>query len=158
MYIYVLSYQIDIHKAFELLLLLLLLLILILLFSQLLQLLLFLFLFSLYLLFFSSNNIQVRNEFYKDTQGAILVYDVGDRGSFEALDYWMEEISNEIGNRAEIDNIVFCVCANKVLFCFSFRVYPPFFPLINSPSPEPPSPRSLLKIKKNKHHFFKAKT
>jgi len=34
---------------------------------------------------------EVRNEFYKDTQGAVLVYDVTDRQSFEALGRWLEE-------------------------------------------------------------------
>lgn len=57
---------------------------------------------------------EVRNEFYKDTQGAILVYDVSNRASFEALDYWMEEMSNEVSNKAEVDSIVVCVCANKI--------------------------------------------
>ena len=59
-------------------------------------------------------NLQVRNEFYKDTQGAMLVYDVSDRQSFEALEHWLNEMRTEIGNQAEIDNIVFVVCANKV--------------------------------------------
>ena len=57
---------------------------------------------------------QVRNEFYKDTQGALLVYDVGDRNSFESLDSWLLEMQNEIGNQTETDNVVICVCANKV--------------------------------------------
>lgn len=56
---------------------------------------------------------EVRNEFYKDTQGAIIVYDVSDRNSFEALDSWILELQNEIGNQAEVDNIAVCVCANK---------------------------------------------
>ncbi|KAK3780203.1 hypothetical protein RRG08_010597 [Elysia crispata] len=56
---------------------------------------------------------EVRNEFYKDTQGAILVYDVSDRSSFEALDRWMEELNSEIGIKSEVDSIVVCVCANK---------------------------------------------
>lgn len=56
---------------------------------------------------------EVRNEFYKDTQGAMLVYDVSNRSSFEALDYWMKEMREEIGNRLEMDGIVFAVCANK---------------------------------------------
>uniref|UniRef100_A0A0B7B133 J domain-containing protein n=1 Tax=Arion vulgaris TaxID=1028688 RepID=A0A0B7B133_9EUPU len=56
---------------------------------------------------------EVRNEFYNNTQGAILVYDVTDRGSFEALNYWVEELSNEIGNKSEVDSIVICVCGNK---------------------------------------------
>ena len=33
----------------------------------------------------------VRNEFYKDTQGALLVFDTSDRSSFEALDGWLAE-------------------------------------------------------------------
>lgn len=57
---------------------------------------------------------EVRNEFYKDTQGALLVYDVNDRNSFESLDAWLLEMQNEIGNQAETDNVVVCVCANKV--------------------------------------------
>lgn len=58
--------------------------------------------------------MQVRNEFYKDTQGAVVVFDVGDRQSFDALDSWMLEMQNEIGNQSEMDNVVVCVCANKV--------------------------------------------
>lgn len=58
--------------------------------------------------------MQVRNEFYKDTQGAVVVFDVADRQSFDALDSWMLEMQNEIGNQSEMDNVVVCVCANKV--------------------------------------------
>ena len=60
--------------------------------------------------------LQVRNEFYKDTQGAIIVFDVSDRNSFEALDSWILELQNEIGNQSEVDNIAVCVCANKVCY------------------------------------------
>lgn len=56
----------------------------------------------------------MRNEFYKDTQGALIVYDVSDRNSFEALDSWLLELQNEVGNQSEVDNIAVCVCANKV--------------------------------------------
>ncbi|CAH1248034.1 dnaJ homolog subfamily C member 27-like [Branchiostoma lanceolatum] len=56
---------------------------------------------------------EVRNEFYKDTQGALLVYDCASKESFEALDTWLNEMKREIGNPAEIENVVFCVCANK---------------------------------------------
>lgn len=35
--------------------------------------------------------IEVRNEFYKDAQGSILVYDVTNRASFEALELWLDE-------------------------------------------------------------------
>lgn len=57
---------------------------------------------------------EVRNEFYKDTQGAMLVYDVGNRESFEALDSWLEEIKKDIGSPADLEGVVFAVCANKV--------------------------------------------
>ncbi len=56
---------------------------------------------------------EVRNEFYKDTQGVLLVYDVSDRKSFESLDQWITEMRNEIGNPNDVDNIFFVVCANK---------------------------------------------
>lgn len=59
-------------------------------------------------------NIQVRNEFYKDTQGAMLVYDVGNRDSFDALDSWVDEIKKDIGNTADFEGVTFAVCANKV--------------------------------------------
>lgn len=35
--------------------------------------------------------LEVRNEFYKDTQGGILMFDVTSRKSFEALDSWLRE-------------------------------------------------------------------
>ena len=57
---------------------------------------------------------QVRNEFYKDTQGAMIVYDASDRASFDALDSWMAELKSDIGNPKDMENIVFVVCANKV--------------------------------------------
>ncbi|XP_064597313.1 dnaJ homolog subfamily C member 27-like [Liolophura sinensis] len=57
---------------------------------------------------------EVRNEFYRDTQGAVLVYDVTDRASFETLELWLMEMKNEMGNMADMDNVTFCVCANKV--------------------------------------------
>ena len=57
---------------------------------------------------------EVRNEFYKDSQGALLVYDVGSRASFESLDSWLEEMRSEMSGPQDMDNVVFCVCANKV--------------------------------------------
>ncbi|XP_018120033.1 dnaJ homolog subfamily C member 27-B isoform X3 [Xenopus laevis] len=60
---------------------------------------------------------EVRNEFYKDTQGVILVYDVGQKESFESLDAWLAEMKQELGpqiNIDNLDNIVFAVCANKI--------------------------------------------
>ncbi|GAB9468826.1 hypothetical protein Gpo141_00006131 [Globisporangium polare] len=35
--------------------------------------------------------LEVRNEFYKDTQGGILMFDVSSRKSFDALDAWLRE-------------------------------------------------------------------
>mmetsp|Transcript_32034 Transcript_32034/g.75499 ORF Transcript_32034/g.75499 Transcript_32034/m.75499 type:complete len:188 (+) Transcript_32034:99-662(+) len=34
---------------------------------------------------------EVRNEFYRDAQGALLTFDVGNRDSFAALDLWAQE-------------------------------------------------------------------
>nr|DBA25458.1 TPA: hypothetical protein GDO54_009839 [Pyxicephalus adspersus] len=57
---------------------------------------------------------EVRNEFYKDTQGVILVYDVGLKESFDSLDAWLTEMKQELGPQGNIENIVFAVCANKI--------------------------------------------
>lgn len=57
---------------------------------------------------------EVRNEFYRDSQGALLVFDVSDRGSFESLDSWVNEMQTEVGDKSECDNIIVCVCANKI--------------------------------------------
>mmetsp|Transcript_1734 Transcript_1734/g.6034 ORF Transcript_1734/g.6034 Transcript_1734/m.6034 type:complete len:255 (+) Transcript_1734:262-1026(+) len=53
--------------------------------------------------------LDVRNEFYKEAQGVLLVYDVGDRRSFEALEGWLDE-SARFGAR----NAVVVVAGNKV--------------------------------------------
>lgn len=39
----------------------------------------------------SPDYLEVRNEFYKDSQAALLVYDVTNRPSFEALSSWVAE-------------------------------------------------------------------
>mmetsp|Transcript_49946 Transcript_49946/g.104232 ORF Transcript_49946/g.104232 Transcript_49946/m.104232 type:complete len:187 (-) Transcript_49946:7-567(-) len=51
---------------------------------------------------------EVRNEFYKDAQGSILVFDVSSRESFEALDSWAQE-SVKFGAR----DMAVVVCGNK---------------------------------------------
>ncbi|GAB1598072.1 dnaJ homolog subfamily C member 27-like [Argonauta hians] len=53
---------------------------------------------------------EVRNEFYRDTQGALLVFDLSRRCTFESLDQWLVEM-NEMTN---CNNMVVCVCGNKV--------------------------------------------
>ena len=52
----------------------------------------------------------VRNEFYKDTQGVILCFDVSQRVTFQALDKWVKE-AQRYGVR---DSAVWALCANKV--------------------------------------------
>jgi len=54
---------------------------------------------------------EIRNEFYKDTQGALLVYDVTNAESFDALDSWLAEAQKFGCNPKEIP---ICLCANKV--------------------------------------------
>ncbi|PAA51223.1 hypothetical protein BOX15_Mlig031150g6 [Macrostomum lignano] len=59
---------------------------------------------------------EVRNEFYRDVQGVMLVYDVTNRASFESLDAWIKEMKSELGAKhiAEFDSAYFVVCAYKV--------------------------------------------
>jgi DnaJ family protein C protein 27 len=52
---------------------------------------------------------EIRNEFYKDSQGGILVFDVGSRDSFEELGAWLEEAA-----RFGAGGIPLAVCGNKV--------------------------------------------
>uniref|UniRef100_G1QAE7 DnaJ homolog subfamily C member 27 n=1 Tax=Myotis lucifugus TaxID=59463 RepID=G1QAE7_MYOLU len=58
--------------------------------------------------------VKVRNEFYKDTQGVMLVYDVGQKDSFDALDTWLAEMKQDLGPHGNMENVVFVVCANKI--------------------------------------------
>ncbi|TYZ57572.1 hypothetical protein PybrP1_009187 [[Pythium] brassicae (nom. inval.)] len=53
--------------------------------------------------------LEVRNEFYKDTQGGILMFDVTSRKSFEALESWLREAAKFGAGKFP------CVlCGNKV--------------------------------------------
>ena len=71
---------------------------------------------------------QVRNEFYKDAQGVLLVYDVTNRASFESLSQWMVEMKENLANPSEMDSIIFAVCANKAretmlrTFCLTLEI------------------------------------
>merc|ERR1711959_347350 len=60
-----------------------------------------------------SEFFEVRNEFYKDTQGAILVYDVSSKKSFDALDSWTKELGKFAGKRKKGEEIPITVCGNK---------------------------------------------
>lgn len=44
----------------------------------------------------------------------ILVYDVGQKDTFDALDAWLAEMKQELGPHGNMENIVFVVCANKI--------------------------------------------
>ncbi|CAM9451143.1 unnamed protein product [Scytosiphon promiscuus] len=52
---------------------------------------------------------EIRNEFYKDSQGAVLVYDVANRSSFDELERWLVEAA-DFG----AGDIPMAVCANKI--------------------------------------------
>ncbi|KAJ3417590.1 DnaJ sub C member 27 [Chytridiales sp. JEL 0842] len=52
---------------------------------------------------------EIRNEFYKDTHGAILVYDTSSRKSFDALDKWVDELLNFYTHE-----VVIYLVANKI--------------------------------------------
>lgn len=54
---------------------------------------------------------EVRNEFYKDTQGVMIVFDVTSRESFDDLDSWLAEAAKYGANPKSIP---FVLCANKV--------------------------------------------
>jgi len=56
----------------------------------------------------SDDYLEVRNEFYKDAQGCLLIFDVTNRGTFEALPRWLEE-AKEYG----AENMVIFVAATK---------------------------------------------
>jgi len=53
---------------------------------------------------------EVRNEFYRDTQGVMLVYDVSNRESFRHLDDWLLEMRKFV---SDTDDFIVAVCANK---------------------------------------------
>jgi len=52
--------------------------------------------------------LEIRNEFYKDAQGVLLVFDVGSKASLEALDKWLKE-GEEYGLRSP----ALVLCGNK---------------------------------------------
>lgn len=53
---------------------------------------------------------EIRNEFYKDAQGCVLVYDASSRESFEELDAWLAEAAKFGANPREMP---IALCANK---------------------------------------------
>lgn len=57
-----------------------------------------------------SEFFDIRNEFYKDAQGCLLVYDVSARESFEECDVWIAEATKFGANPREMP---IALCANK---------------------------------------------
>ncbi|VDO28165.1 unnamed protein product [Schistosoma margrebowiei] len=56
----------------------------------------------------------IRNEFYKDTNGAILTFDVTNRKTFENLIRWVHELHFESGEANSVSSPVIILCGNKV--------------------------------------------
>jgi DnaJ family protein C protein 27 len=51
----------------------------------------------------------IRNEFYKDTHGAFLVFDISDRATFENLTKWHKELKDFCSSP-----VVLFLIANKI--------------------------------------------
>lgn len=47
----------------------------------------------------------------------LLVYDVTDRASFDALGQWLVEMKENLPNPSDVDSITCAVCANKASHC-----------------------------------------
>jgi DnaJ family protein C protein 27 len=57
---------------------------------------------------------EVRNEFYRDVQGILLVFDLTNRRSFDTLDSWLSEMKKELNlNNNSKSSIVIFVIGNK---------------------------------------------
>jgi len=55
------------------------------------------------------NYIEVRNEFYKESQALIIMFDIAKKASFDALDMWLREASKNGG-----ENLPVFIVGNKV--------------------------------------------
>ena len=49
------------------------------------------------------------NLYYRDSQVAILTYDVTNESSLDSLNYWL----NELNDKVKIDNMLLCLAGNK---------------------------------------------
>ncbi|CAF1218053.1 unnamed protein product [Rotaria sp. Silwood1] len=57
---------------------------------------------------------EVRNEFYRDVQGILLVFDLTNRRSFDTLDYWLCEMKKELNlNNGQKSSIIIFIIGNK---------------------------------------------
>ena len=53
--------------------------------------------------------LDIRNEFYKDTHSAFLIYDVTKKSTFENLNSWIEEL-----NKFQSEKVHIVLVANKI--------------------------------------------
>lgn len=67
------------------------------------------YLFNVWDLSGDQNYIEVRNEFYKESQVLIIMFDITKKASFDALDMWLREASKNGG-----ENLPVFVVGNKV--------------------------------------------
>ena len=58
---------------------------------------------------------EVRNEFYRDVQGILLVFDVSNRRSFESLESWLTEMKKELSlhSNGHKSSVIVFVIGNK---------------------------------------------
>lgn len=56
---------------------------------------------------------EIRNEFYRDTQGLILVYDITNKASFDALSYWIQEFQRHLPDEESFKRVTVVVLGNK---------------------------------------------
>lgn len=56
---------------------------------------------------------EVRNEFYRDIQGVLLVFDLTNRRSFDTLDYWLSEMKKELNTLNTKSSLVIFIIGNK---------------------------------------------
>lgn len=56
----------------------------------------------------------VRNEFYRDAHGILMVYDSTDKISFDSLTRWLNEVYTEVRQGADHFQPVIVICANKI--------------------------------------------
>ena len=58
--------------------------------------------------------VDVRNEFYRDIHGIIIVFDITNRDSFDSLCEWTKEVGGQLAKDGRtMDNTVVTVCCNK---------------------------------------------
>ena len=57
--------------------------------------------------------VEVRNEFYKDAHGILMVFDITKRHTFESLSRWLAEIEFQLKSDFDVKPVVL-ICGNKI--------------------------------------------